>query len=193
MTGRTHDLAAFTALTLYLSYQPIPQMSLATALAAVGANMIGGLLPDIDDKNADIWDKIRGGSLFSRIIKPLIGGHRMISHSILGILLFGLITDLLFKWASMFILVDMTIVWWSLMIGYISHLVTDSLTVEGVPWLFPLPIRFGFPPLKKLRIKTGGILETALIYPGLVILNGYLIYLHYPKFLALLKSLISYS
>src|SRR3989344_8161050 len=89
MTGRTHDLAAFTAINLIIVTQPIPQMTLATFAVSIGANMIGGLLPDIDNATADIWDKIRGGSFVGKLIKPLIGGHRMLSHSLLGMAIVG--------------------------------------------------------------------------------------------------------
>jgi len=190
MTGRTHDLAAFTALTLYMVYQPIPQMSLATAFTAFGGNMIGGLLPDIDDAGADIWDKIRGGSILGKIIKPLIGGHRMISHSLFGMAIIGFILDKLLMATNSVFIVDTHIVWWSVMLGYLSHLFTDSITKEGVPWLFPLPVRFGFPPLKKFRMKTDGIWEKLLVVPGLFFLNGYLFFTHYPKFLTFFRLLL---
>jgi hypothetical protein len=44
MTGRTHDLAAFTALTFVVATTVIPKISLATAMIAFGANMIGGYI-----------------------------------------------------------------------------------------------------------------------------------------------------
>ena len=44
MTGRTHDLAAFTALGFIVLTQPLPQMTLATGLVAVLANLVGNLL-----------------------------------------------------------------------------------------------------------------------------------------------------
>jgi inner membrane protein len=190
MTGRTHDLAAFTTLTLAIAYQPLPHMTLATAITAFGANMIGGLLPDIDDAGSDIWDKIRGGSLLGKIIKPLIGGHRMISHSILGMIVFGFLIEKLLLSVAHIFLVDMQVVWWSVMLGYLSHMVTDSLTKEGVPWFFPIPMRLGFPPIRSLRIRTGAIMENLLVYPGLMALNGYIIYNNYPVFREFVRSLL---
>ncbi len=56
MTGRTHDLAAFTALTLVIAQGNTPQMSLATAIVAFSANMLGGLAPDIDQPTAKFWN-----------------------------------------------------------------------------------------------------------------------------------------
>ncbi len=181
MTSRTHDLAAFTALTLTVAYIPIlPTMTVATAITAFGANMIGGLLPDIDDATSDFWDKIPGGSLLGKIVHPLLGNHRMVSHSILGMSIAGMILHYVLTAAKSFILVDMQIIWWAIMIGYASHLIMDSLTKEGVPWLFPIPVRIGFPPFRFLRVKTGGLFEKSIVFPGLVILTGYIIYIRYP-------------
>lgn len=188
MTGRTHDLAAFTALNIIFLTFPIPEMSIATLVTAFGANMIGGLLPDIDEVTSDIWDKFRGGRIIGELIKPLIGHHRMISHSLLGIAIIGYLLTKGLPILGRVLLVDMNIVFWATMIGYLSHLITDSFTTAGVPWLFPIPIRFGFPPIKALRIKTGGLVEKILVFPGLLILNGYLIYSNYHLYQEFLKN-----
>ncbi len=190
MTGRTHDLAAFTALSLVLVSQPLPHMSLATGLVAFSANMIGGLTPDIDQHTADLWRRLPAGTVFGKLLSPILGGHRFISHSIVGILLFGWGSSFLLSLMSSVLLVDMSIVWWSFMIGFISHLIMDTFTKEGVPWLFPVPFRFGVPPLKFLRITTGGLLEKSFVFPGLLIVNGYLVYKNYPLFLDFIKHYI---
>ncbi len=190
MTGRTHDLAAFTALNLVIATQPIPEVSLPTVFIAFGANMIGGLAPDIDQSTANFWDNIRGGNVLARLISPLLGGHRFISHSILGVLMFAFLSDWILSLLSSFLIVDMTIVWWAFMIGYVSHLVTDALTKDGVPYLFPIPINFGIPPFSFLRIKTGGFIEKSLFFPLLLIANGYLFYTYYPKYLEFIRGII---
>lgn len=56
------------------------------------------------------------------------------------------------------------------MIGMISHLVMDSFTKEGVPWLLPIPVKFGFPPVRRLRITTGKAIEKFAVEPLLVII-----------------------
>lgn len=189
MTGRTHDLVAFTALSIYVSTQNIPDMSLATAVVAFGANMIGGLAPDIDQSTSSVWQKVRFGRLFSKFISPLFGGHRFISHSILGIILFGFLSDLFLNLISGILLVNMHIVWAAFMIGFISHLASDTFTRDGVPWLFPIPIKFGIPPLRRLRIKTGGIIEKAFVFPGLILINLYLFYAFHEHIIGLLKNI----
>jgi inner membrane protein len=188
MTARTHDLAAFTTLTLALVYGTAPPMTLATALVALGANFLGGLFPDIDESSSKFWESIRGGRIIGKIIPPLIGGHRYITHSLIGVMLAGFLLKHLLAVVGNVVLVDMNVVWWAFMLGMWSHLLTDSITKEGVLWLFPLPYRIGFPPFKSMRIRTGGMVEKAIFFPALVLLNGYLIWQNYPLLLQLFRG-----
>lgn len=191
MTGRTHDLAAFTALSYVVATQPLPQdITLATAIVAISANFVGGLAPDIDQSTATLWGRLRGGRIWGRLFAPLFGGHRFISHSIVGIFLFGIGVKFLLQMMSGVLIVDMDIIWWAFMIGFVSHLVMDTISRDGVPWLFPIPIRFGFPPLRFLRMKTGGFLEKTAVFPGLILLNIWIYYSYYYRFLEILKSYI---
>ncbi len=190
MTGRTHDLAAFTALNLVIISQPLPEMSLATAIVAFGANMIGGLAPDIDQPTADLWRRLPAGTIFGKLLSPILGGHRFISHSIVGIFLFGIGLRFLLDKISPVLLVNMDLVWWSFMVGFISHLIMDTFTKEGVPWVFPIAWHIGIPPLKFFRITTGGMLEKSVVFPGLLLLDGYLIYTNYAKYLDFIKHYI---
>ena len=73
MTGRTHDLAAFTALNWVMVTGPVPQMTLATALVAFSGMMIGGLTPDIDQPTADLWRRLPAGTIVGKILSPLFG------------------------------------------------------------------------------------------------------------------------
>jgi inner membrane protein len=190
MTGRTHDLAAFTALNLVVISQPVEPFSLATGLFAFSANMIGGLAPDLDQPTAGLWNRVPAGPVWGRLFSPVFGGHRFISHSFLGIFLFGVGLKFLLEMASSVILVNMDLVWWAFMIGFVSHLITDTFTKEGVPWLFPIPLNIGIPPLRVLRFKTGGLIEKSIIFPGLIFFNGYLVYNNYGIILNLFKNII---
>ncbi len=190
MTGRTHDLAAFTALNYIFVTQPLIHTSLATAFVAIAANLIGGLTPDIDQPTGDLWNRIPAGSIIGRILSPLLGSHRMISHSVIGIAFFGFLSHLLLFRLKSVLLVDMNIVWFAFMVGFISHLFMDVFTKEGIPLLFPIPLKIGIPPFQFLRIQTGGIVEKSLIFPLLMIGNGYLVYSNYHKFLDFLKLYI---
>jgi inner membrane protein len=190
MTGRTHDLAAFTALNIVLVTHTLPHITLGTALVAFGANMIGGLAPDIDQPTAELWGRIRGGSVIGRIFFPFLGGHRFISHSLVGIILFGCIAKLILELTSSFLIVNDDIVWWAFMIGYVSHLIMDTFTHDGVAWFFPIPLHVGIPPFKALRMKTGGFLEKSVVFPLLLFINAYIFYTYHTLFLNFLHNYI---
>ena len=190
MMGRTHDLATFTALTYVVATQAPQPVSLATGITALLMGLVGGLTPDIDQPTADLWRKFPAGSVIGRIFYPFLGGHRNISHSIVGVLFFAWLSKFLFTRIGTVVLVDMNIVWYSFMIGYITHLITDSFTQEGVPWLFPIPFKFGIPPLRFLRIKTASFMEKSVIFPGLLFTNAYLYYRYYEKFLDIIRNYI---
>lgn len=191
MTGKTHDLAAFTALNFVVATTVLPQMSLGTALVAFSANMIGGLAPDIDQPTAALWHRMRGGSILGKLMQPLFGGHRYISHSLIGLFLFGYALKIILGALNSILLVDMELVWWSFMIGFLSHLLMDTITHDGVPWLFPIPIRFGIPPFQFLRMRTGGVVEKSFVFPMLLITNIYFFYAYYHNFLMFFRSLVN--
>jgi inner membrane protein len=190
MTGRTHDLAAFTFLTVVVVSLPMPSISLGTAITAIVANLIGGIAPDIDEPTAPFWRNLPVGGMVGRVFGAVVGGHRFILHSLVGMFLAGLVIDLFLaflhpSWPSL----NAQVVWWAFMIGYFSHLTMDSLTKEGVPWLLPVPFKFGFPPIKAWRVTTGKWVEAVIIFPGLLLLELYLIYTHYAFLVDLLRHL----
>jgi len=186
MTARTHDLAAITALGIVVLAQPIRTLSLATIIVAVFANLIGGITPDIDQPTAPLWRNLPVGKYFGRLVDDLSGGHRFLTHSLLGLALFGFVAH----WLLIFLRpimgsVDIDLVWWAFMIGMLSHLIMDTLTKEGVPWLLPIPVKFGLPPLKEFRITTGKAVETWVVFPLLLVFNAWLYHANYQKLLSL--------
>lgn len=190
MTGRTHDLAALTALTVVIATQPLSPISIGTLFTAIAANLIGAAAPDLDQPTGKLWRKFPAGTIIGKILNPFFGAHRSISHSLLGVIIFAFISRELLRYINTFLLVDMDIVWLAFILGLLSHLIADTLTKEGVPWLFPIPFRFGFPPLRRLRITTGKILESSFVFPLLLLFNAYIIYSNYEKFWDFLKNYI---
>lgn len=189
MTGRTHDMAAFTALSIVVVTQSLPHVTLATGFVAVFANLIGGIAPDIDQPTAPFWRNLPVGKYVGKTFDRLLGGHRFLSHSLLGAFIFGLAFHYILQVLTpSFPNLNMQIIWWSFMIGFASHLVMDTITQEGVPWLLPVPIKFGFPPLKVLRVSTGGLLERFGIFPGLLLVDVGIVYMYYDKIKILLHS-----
>lgn len=181
-------MAAITALGVIVLAQPPRIMTLATAVVAVFANLIGGITPDIDQPTAPFWRNLPVGKYFGKIFDMLSGGHRFLTHSLLGVALFGLAVH----WLLIFLhpimqSVNIGLVWWAFMIGMLSHLVMDTFTKEGVPWLLPAPVKFGLPPLKSLRLSTGKLVENFVVFPGLLLLNLWLYYAHSQKILDILR------
>ncbi|HEX7632856.1 MAG TPA: metal-dependent hydrolase [Candidatus Saccharimonadales bacterium] len=189
MTGRTHDLAAVTALGIvFLAHSP-ETLTLSTVIIAVFANLIGGITPDIDQPTAPFWRNLPVGKYFGKVFDALSGGHRFLTHSLLGLVLFGYGAHLLLMFLQPIMRnVDIGVVWWAFMIGMVSHLVMDSLTKEGVPWLLPIPVKFGFPPLKSLRLTTGKARETFGVFPALLVFNAWLYYANYDKIVTILHQ-----
>lgn len=183
MTGRTHDLAAFTGLVLAFIALPLIPMSVPTAITAFGANFVGGLFPDIDQPTSDLWDNFRGGKFAGKFFTRMLGGHRHISHSLIGLFLIGFLLEKFLWMISSIFLVNMEIVWWSFMIGVVTHLIADSVTKDGIPLLWPLKWKIGVPPLRILRMKAGGVVENVIVFPGLLISTGYILFLYQNKVL----------
>lgn len=190
MTARTHDVAAITVLLVVVLVHTPEALRLSTFLLAIVMNQIGGITPDIDQPTAPLWHNLPEGHLIGKVFGKLLGGHRFISHSILGLALFGWLCNLLLHFLHPVMPhVDIQLVWYAFLIGYASHLVMDTLTKEGVPWLLPIPVKLGFPPLKSLRITTGHWVETWVVLPALVAFDIWLCWGHYGHFLGILHHI----
>lgn len=189
MTGRTHDLAAITAFGVVFLVSPEQSLTLATVIIAIFANLIGGITPDLDQPTAPFWRNLPVGKYFGKFFGRMSGGHRFITHSILGLLIIGFASH----WLLIFLYpimtdINITFVWQAFMIGMISHLVMDTFTKEGVPWLLPIPIKFGFPPLRKWRLTTGKWVETWVVFPLLIVFNIWFYSMHYQQILFILHN-----
>jgi inner membrane protein len=192
MTGRTHDLAAITALGIVVLAEPLHAMTLSTALLTVLANQIGGIAPDIDQPTAPLWRNLPIGKIVGKVTDKFLGGHRFLTHSILGLILFSALAALVLKFLHPLLLhTNELYIWWGFVIGMFSHLVMDTFTKEGVPWLLPLPVKFGFPPFKEFRVTTGKRVETFVVFPALIVLDVVLCFSHYHELQVFLHSYIS--
>lgn len=188
MKARTHDLAAITGLVIIVASQPtLPTLSLGTVIAAILANQLGGIAPDIDQPTAPFWRNLPIGGFFGRFLTKMLGGHRFITHSLLGVAIVGFLLNIFLGIIHPIMpSIQMEYVWWAFMIGMVSHLIMDSFTKEGVPWLLPIPIKFGFPPLKKFRITTGKWVENFVVFPLLIIAALGVTGLYYQQIFALI-------
>lgn len=135
-------------------------------MASIVGNIVGATLPDLDQSTNRLWDFLPGRDFAGKLLKPLFLGHRNLTHSLLGIFLTYKILEIVLPRVLNPDYVNSDIVFAAMIIGYISHLVGDALTKDGLPLLFPLKWRFGFPPIAALRITTGKWLENIVILPG---------------------------
>ncbi|MGG3853630.1 metal-dependent hydrolase [Caldifermentibacillus hisashii] len=124
--------------------------------------MFGAMVPDIDHTGSKIG---RAVPIIDDMISSVFG-HRTFTHSLLFLILgywlfhiFSLPESLEF----------------GIMLGIISHIVLDMLTVDGVKFLWPLKTRVGIP----FSVKTGGLFEHSffLLLILLIGYTGYQIYL----------------
>ncbi len=189
MTARTHDLVAFTALTTAAVFYPPASLNVGTLFVSVIACDIGSLVPDMDQSGNRLWDLLPGGNFIGKFGRRVFLGHRSLSHSILGtFLLYKLLFWLLPHLFNQFY-IDSQIVLVSIMIGFVSHLISDGLTEEGIPLLFPLKLKFGFPPISSWRITTGSWFESLVIFPGLLTFLFFLIKNNQHQLIELFKKL----
>jgi inner membrane protein len=169
MTARTHDMISFASLVTVASFYPPQSLNIPTFFAALVGNVVGSLVPDMDQASNRLWDLLPAGNLVGRVFRNLFLAHRTLSHSLLGLYIFYQILAFLLPKIFNLNYINPNIVLVSMMVGYVSHLVADSLTKEGLPLFFPLKIHIGFPPIPALRIKTGGWIEKFVVFPGTLI------------------------
>jgi membrane-bound metal-dependent hydrolase YbcI (DUF457 family)/biotin carboxyl carrier protein len=115
-----------------------------------GALAIGALLPDVDTTASGLGKFIKP---ISRLIENKFG-HRTITHSFVGLGLFGLMFAPL--------LVYNPRAFWYLMIGVLSHILLDTVNVVGVPLLYPSRLQFWFVLNRSYRIPYGSSAEGTL-------------------------------
>jgi len=167
MTARTHDAFAFASLITVATFYPPENISILTFFAAVVGNIIGGLIPDMDQASNRLWDLLPLGDTLAKVFRRIFFRHRTLSHSILGMVIIYNIFDWVLPRLLNPVHVDPHIVFISIMIGYASHLLADSLTKDGLPLFFPLPFEIGIPPFRFMRITTGKWVENLLVLPGI--------------------------
>lgn len=148
MKGHTHLIFAIVLGTLYFDYFTVGDWLLKLGFAFT--LIVGALLPDIDEKQSTVSHK----HPILHSIAASLDKHRGIFHSIwIPVIMFLVAHFVISRYFSIPSLLLM-----GLFIGYGSHLLADSFTVQGIKPLHPLH-------KGKLRglIKTGGITETIFL------------------------------
>lgn len=166
MKGGSHAICGLAAVVLAARLVPLAP-SLPDAVLIGGVAVIGALLPDLDSDEATIRQvsgTARSSGCVGRIISGimgLLGGHRgALTHSLLAWLLASLLALVYFHGNVLGV---------GFSLGYLSHLVADALTVEGIPLVWPFwRKRICLLP-SVLAIRTGGWREyVAMVALGVV-------------------------
>ncbi len=121
-------------------------------IQGVVATAAGSLLPDIDLPTSAI-----GRPFFpiaSWINRKI--GHRTLTHSILGILLFGLLAFAVSWPLSAWLRASAGSYAWFLTLGFASHILVDTLNKTGVDLFWPARIRGVFFGNERYRIVSAG-------------------------------------
>ena len=143
MLAKTH-----LAFGIFIGLILAPFLNTGSIWIFMGLVMIGSLLPDIDQPNSTISNKI---PILPRIIN-LLSKHRGIFHSVFFALIAFIISIYLIDkvYAS------------AIFIGYFSHLLSDGMTKNGINFLHPVA-----------NLKLSGFIETGttaelLLFIGLI-------------------------
>ncbi len=127
-------------------------------LILTGVAALAALLPDIDHPNGSIRQKMG----FLGHIGLFWLSHRGITHTLLALAVVELSAFYFLPYALAL----------AVALGYLSHLVADMVTRNGLPILWPLYRRHLHLLPRPLRISTGGIIET-MIFFAVVFLMGF--------------------
>jgi inner membrane protein len=141
VTGKTHFALGILSGVLLYQYMGLNMSS----AAMVGVAAVGALLPDLDSP-ASTLGRLLPINPFSTILR-----HRGLLHSV-SMLILG---------AALWYYNQQPLWLVFLLSGYASHLVGDALTVQGIPFFYPISFKLRLSPLP---IQTGGIIDLLLFF-----------------------------
>jgi inner membrane protein len=164
MKGASHLLIGLgAAAVVHRIYAPFGDSWQALALAGVAA-AVGALLPDVDSDESIIrrsTGTARSGGCIGKLaslgISAITGGHRVGTHTAVAWLVISGLAWIAGQASSM------SYVAIAFSIGYLSHLLADAITVEGIPLFWPLAKRRVCLLPSFIAIRTGTFMEYAFM------------------------------
>jgi inner membrane protein len=165
MRGHTHSLIGLTTLAAADTLTGLVQDHVVGgiptgAAVCVGVAILGALAPDVDAGESTIKGELGAAGVMAGVGLHALGvKHRGLTHS-------GLMT-LLVTLASWLIggQVGYADVGLAFGLGYFSHVMSDALTMSGVPLFWPSSRRFYLLP-RRLRLRTSGPVEMLIFILG---------------------------
>ncbi len=188
MSGTTHQMIALVSAFWLLTFYPITLGPVLGTLAVI-AVMVGALTPDIDQPTANAWRRLLGGNTMGNIFRAFSGGHRHMTHSILGIFLVGWgLRWLAYNLVNPDYTTQALVLVYAFMVGYISHAIADSFTDRGVPWFWPFHLHIKIPPgPEEVRVTTNSFVERIVVRSGIVITAVLLVQSHLSVLISFFK------
>jgi len=164
MKGASHLLIGLgAAAVVHRIYAPFGDNWQALAAASVAAT-IGALLPDVDSDESIIrrsTGTARSGGCVGKLaslgISAITGGHRVGTHTAVAWLVISALA-----WAVGRVANSPNIAI-AFSVGYLSHLLADALTIEGIPLFWPLAKRRVCLLPSFIAIRTGSFFEYAFM------------------------------
>lgn len=164
MTGKTHLAVGVGAgITIGIT-SALSGCNPTIAVLSAASCAIGSLMPDIDSRKSKAGKEMKITSFFVN----KIFGHRGFVHSPLCLAIFTipLIAGLKLTNYNEFIPLV-----FGFIAGYISHLVLDTMTKGGIPWLYPISKN----KFSLCKIRSGSFLEILIAFVVLALfIAGYL-------------------
>ena len=163
MTGKSHLLIGLmSTAAVHRIYFNLADNWLEVALVGAVA-AVGALLPDIDSDESTIRQATgtaRSNGCIGRVASALLrvfGGHRVLTHT----LVMWLALSAIAWFVGNALGVNALAVAFS--VGYLSHLIADAVTVDGIPALWPISQRRVCLLPSFIAVRTGGIFEYGLL------------------------------
>lgn len=148
-------------------------LNAANILIGVSASVAGSVAVDLDAPHSP------AARVLPFLANPIQRRwpHRTLLHSLLGAVICSAILYYAIDFIFLFLPLPDRIPFMACMYffgAHLGHLVVDSLTVTGVPWLWPFQRAFAYPTPRKYRVTTGDKKEK---YYALFFLFLFLLYL----------------
>lgn len=117
-------------------------------ISLISGTLLGSLLPDIDHPNSALGSKV---PIISRCLNKVLG-HRWATHSlVVNVPFYLILIFIVHKFSPTIIQLVITQFILGILFGVLSHLFLDSLTVSGIPLLYPISNR----RFRLARLRTG--------------------------------------
>ncbi|WP_169525116.1 metal-dependent hydrolase [Pseudalkalibacillus hwajinpoensis] len=159
MEGKTHAIGGICLGIASQSYYITQSLDAPEIMVYYGACLLGSLLPDICHPGS--WTGRRAKVLSKGISRFF--GHRTITHSILFVvLIYWLTSTFTFQYDEL--------IQTGLLIGIVSHLILDAMTVRGIQLFYPITLRVRFPVYMKTASKAEGIISSILVVSAIFLI-----------------------